>query len=337
MALGKLSVSHVPERYILSPLQRPSLNLKLSTALPIVDLSHLQDPALRSHTIDEIRNACKAFGFFQVINHGITPSVMNDALDAATEFFNLPFEVKELLASDSVHEPVRYGTSLNHATDKVYFWRDFIKHYSHPISKWIHLWPSNPPSYKEKMGIYSEAVEVLQRRIMEAVLESLGLINNYLHKVMDEEGSQVIAVNCYPACPEPELTLGMPPHSDYGTVTILLQSCPGLQVMDKNKSWVSVPVIEGSLIVQLGDQMEVMSNGRYKSTVHQVTVSAEKKRISIASLHSLSLNKRMGPARELIDDEHPECYKEFSFKDFLDYISSSELMKKRYIDTLKMN
>lgn len=105
-----------------------------------------------------------------------------------------------------------------------------------------------------------------------------------------------MAINCYPACPEPDLTLGMPPHSDYGTLTILLQSGPGLQLQENKKNWHSVPLIEGALIVQLGDQIEVMSKGQYKSVVHQATVSAENKRLSIASLHSLPLNKKIGPA-----------------------------------------
>ncbi|KAM7260807.1 hypothetical protein ACFE04_026282 [Oxalis oulophora] len=149
MTLDKLRVCHVPQRYVLSPTQRPTLNHSIvGTALPIVDIAPLQDPALRSHVINEIRKSFQALGFFQVINHGIPLSVMKDGLDAATEFFNLPFEVKKILASGNVHEPVRYGTSLNHATDKIHYWRDFIKHYSHPISKWIHQWPSNPPSYK---------------------------------------------------------------------------------------------------------------------------------------------------------------------------------------------
>ena len=73
---------------------------------------------------------------------------MKDALEAATEFFNLPIEEKMRLVSDNINEPVRYGTSLNHTVDQVHFWRDFIKHYSNPISEWIHLWPSNPPTYK---------------------------------------------------------------------------------------------------------------------------------------------------------------------------------------------
>lgn len=84
----------------------------------------------------------------QVTNHGISSSVMRDALDAATRFFDLPADEKMLMVSDDVHTPVRYGTSINHSTDSVHYWRDFIKHYSHPLSKWIDLWPSNPPCYK---------------------------------------------------------------------------------------------------------------------------------------------------------------------------------------------
>ncbi|XP_044491985.1 2-oxoglutarate-dependent dioxygenase 21, chloroplastic-like [Mangifera indica] len=235
--------------------------------------------------------------------------------------------------SDNVHEPVRYGTSVNHTRDKVHFWREFIKHYSHPIVKWIHLWPSNPPSYKEKMGNYAKAVQLLQKQVLEAILESLGLNINYLQEDI-EEGLQIMTVNCYPACPEPDLALGLPPHSDYGSLTILLQSSPGLQFMDHNKS---APAIEGALIVQLGDQIEVMSNGQYKSIVHRATVRKEKKRISIASFHSLAFNRKIRPAPDLLSEEQPVSYKEFSFNDFLDFISSNNITGGRFIDTLKIN
>ncbi|KAK8554415.1 hypothetical protein V6N13_093410 [Hibiscus sabdariffa] len=94
-------------------------------------------------------------------------------------------------------------------------------------------------------------------------------------------------------------------------------------------------IVEGAFIVQLGDQIQVMSNGKYKSVVHQVTLSAEKKRLSIASLHSLPLNKKIGPAPELVDEQHPASYKEFSFRDFLDYISSNNNADGRFIDSIK--
>lgn len=187
------------------------------------------------------------------------------------------------------------------------------------------------------MGNYAKAVQALQKQLMEVVLQSLGLKSDYLHEEI-KEGSQVMVVNCYPACPEPELALGMPPHSDYGYLTILIQSQPGLQILDNNNNWYPVPVIEGALLVQLGDQIEVMSNGRYKSVLHRATLNKERTRISIASLHSLALEKKVGPAPELVDEEHPLAYNEGSFRGFLDHISGNDITKQqRYIDTLKKN
>ncbi|XP_021279688.1 protein DMR6-LIKE OXYGENASE 1 [Herrania umbratica] len=331
---GGGELPHVPRRYVLPPSQHPNPALDLTTTLPIIDLSPLHHASQRSLTLDKIQSNCKELGFFQVVNHGIPLSVMNDALDAATEFFNLPCEETMLLLSDNVHDPVRYGTSLNHASNKVHFRRDFIKHYSHPISNWIHLWPPNPPSYKDKMRKCAKAVQEVQKQLMKAILETLGLKFGTLHEEI-EEGCQLMAINYYPECPEPDLTLGMPPHSDYGTLTILLQSVPGLQLRDNNKSWLSVPLVEGALIVQLGDQIEVMSNGQCKSVVHQVALSAENKRLSIGSLRSPPLNKKIGPVPELVDEEHPVSYKEFSFRDFLDFISSNNIADRRFIDSIK--
>lgn len=153
----------------------------------------------------------------------------------------------------------------------------------------------------EKKWEAMQKQHILQKQLMGVVLENLGLNANYLHDDI-EEGSQVMAVNCYPPCPKPELALGMPPHSDYGTLTILNQSQQGLEIMDHDKVWHPVTFIEGALIVQLGDQVEVMSNGRYKSTIHRATVNMERKRLSIASIHSLPIEKKVGPSPQLVDE-----------------------------------
>ncbi|CAM8991079.1 unnamed protein product [Rhodiola kirilowii] len=338
MALTQMGVPCVPERYVLPPSQRPDTSLTPSpdnSDLPVIDLSLLDDATSKSQLMTEIKRACKELGFFQVTNHGVLQSVMKGALDCASDFFNLPAEEKMKLGSGDVHTPVRYGTSVNHVKDEVRFWRDFIKHYSHPISDWVHLWPTDPPDYREKMGRYATALQGLQKKLTSLVFESLGIEPDYLREEADQN-SQVLAVNCYPSCPEPEITLGMPPHSDYGTLTILLQSSPGLQIKNKKENWVSVPYIDGSLIVQLGDQMEVMSNGEYKSIVHRVTVSSDQNRFSIASLHSLALEKKIGPVPALVDDNHPVNYQEFSFNDFLNFIERNEITEGRFIDTLKM-
>ncbi|KAL8062364.1 hypothetical protein ABFX02_02G142000 [Erythranthe guttata] len=342
MAVSLTGRRNVPERYILPLPHRPALTDRnpmqqhcFSTKpLPVIDLSSLDNPLLRSRLIGQVSLACKEFGFFQVINHGIPVSLTKEALDVAKEFFDLPNETKMRLASDDVCKPVRYGTSLNHVKDKVQYWRDFIKHYSHPISTWIDSWPSDPPTYKKKMGNYTKAINDLHKKLMEVIFESLGLKRDYLQKEI-EQGSQITAVNYYPSCPEPSLALGLPPHTDYGLLTILLQNQEGLQIKDKIGNWHCVPAIKEGLVVQLGDHMEVLTNGRYRGVVHRAVLNSEKNRISIANIQTLSMDTKVGPASELVDDEYSVMYEEASFRDFLKFVSENDVLERRYIDTLR--
>lgn len=72
-----------------------------------------------------------------------------------------------------------------------------------------------------------------------------------------KNGSQLMVVNCFPPCPEPDLTLGLPPHSDYGFLTLLLQDeVQGLQIQFQER-WVTVEPIENGLVVNVGDHLEV--------------------------------------------------------------------------------
>ncbi|KAL8495687.1 hypothetical protein ACS0TY_019706 [Phlomoides rotata] len=254
MALSEMGISSVPQCYVLPPPQRPTSHQvpHCSTrAPPVIDLSSLADPLLRSHMVEEVHWACKELGFF-----------------------------------------------------------------------------------RNKMESYAKAVHYLQATIMEVVFESLGLRSDYLQKDI-EQGTQVIAVNCYPACPEPSLALGLPPHSDYGMLTVILQDQQGLEFVDSNGKWQTVPVIKDALVVQVGDQLEVLSNGRYKSIVHRAIVNSEMKRFSIASLHSLAIDRKVVPAPELVDEKHPLSYKEGSFGDFLHFLTDNGILERRYIDTLR--
>lgn len=114
---------------------------------------------------------------------------------------------------------------------------------------------------------YSKETKHLFLTLMEAILESLGLGKKATKKKTGEEednivekledGSQLMVVNCYPPCPEPELTLGMPPHSDYGFLTLVLQDdIPGLQIQFQGK-WFTVEPLANSFVVNIGDHLEV--------------------------------------------------------------------------------
>ncbi|KAH7537778.1 hypothetical protein FEM48_Zijuj03G0129400 [Ziziphus jujuba var. spinosa] len=310
---------YVPECYKIPASQRPSLSPMTAEDIPVVDLAGLkQGPIERATVIERMGNAY-------------------DALSMAFEFFKLPESEKMKYMSNDVHKPVRYCSSLKDGVDKIQYWRVFLKHYSHPLRHWIDAWPDNPSDYREKMGRYSTEVRKLGLELFEAITESLGLGPTYLSKKM-EVGMQVMAVNCYPPCPSPDMALGLPPHSDYSCFTILLQSSHGLQIVDaQDGRWRSVPVLHGALQVHVGDHIEVLSNGLYKSVVHRAVLSGERTRISIASLHSLGLDEKMETAKQLVDEENPKRYKESSFKDFLNFLSANDLSEgKNFIDTLKI-
>lgn len=179
--------------------------------------------------------------------------------------------------------------------------------------------------------------------LMDAILESLGLVENDIREDQSkdlknglEDGSQLMVVNCYPSCPEPDLTLGMPPHSDYGFLTLLLQDeVKGLQIQHEGK-WVSVEPLPNSFVVNVGDHLEIFSNGRYKSVLHRVLVNSCKYRISIASLHSLPFTSIVRPSPKLINQENPSRYKDTDFDSFLKYITSCEAKSKNFLESRKI-
>lgn len=116
------------------------------------------------------------------------------------------------------------------------------------------------------MVTYAKETKYLFLMLMEAILESLGLMGTIKNETEEEEddiikelqdGSQLMVVNCYPPCPEPDLTLGMPPHSDYGFLTLLLQDeVAGLQIQQQGQ-WVTLEPNPNSFVVNVGDHLEV--------------------------------------------------------------------------------
>lgn len=188
------------------------------------------------------------------------------------------------------------------------------------------------------MGKYSRETMKLAMELTEAMTESLGLSRDYLSEKM-EKGMQVMALHCYPPCPDPHLTLGLPPHSDYSCFTILLQSSSGLEILDTDDSWRVVPVVSGALQVHIGDHLEVLSNGVFRSVVQRVRVNTERTRISLASLHSLGKEDKVGVAEGLLEGDCKRGYKESSFQDFIEFLSKNDLSdqhRQSFLDSLKI-
>lgn len=103
---------------------------------------------------------------------------------------------------------------------------------------------------------YSKHITVLGNNLLELLSEALGLKPDHLNKMEISEGHRCSS-HYYPACPEPELTLGTSQHSDPGFITILLQNhISGLQVLYRDH-WVDVEPTHGGLVVNIGDLLQV--------------------------------------------------------------------------------
>ncbi|KAL2489705.1 2-oxoglutarate (2OG) and Fe(II)-dependent oxygenase superfamily protein [Forsythia ovata] len=289
--------------------------------LPIINFSRLHHDSV----IKQIHEACRNFGFFHVMNHGISDSVIEEALNVNSNFFGLPVAMKEEFNSDDVQKPVRFSRLQIGCHENEMLSRDFLKLYAHPLHHFVNLWPSNPLKYREKMGMYATEVRKLGIELFGAIMESLNLSPTYL-KQNFEQGVQIIGINSYPPCSGSSIKTGTAAHTDHSIITILLQSSPGLHIMDRSDgAWKSDLKTKGSLKVLVGDHLEVISNGLYKSVLHRAISSSNNcTRLSIADFHSLGMDDIVEPATELVDEDHPKRYRGSSLRDYLEHLSSKD-------------
>ncbi|XP_058221886.1 protein DMR6-LIKE OXYGENASE 2-like [Rhododendron vialii] len=334
------SVNHVPSNYIRPISDRPNLieveKLEGSNLIPVIDLQGLHGLD-HSHVIEKIGLACQHHGFFQVKNHGVPETMIENVQRIAREFFQLPESERLKNYSDDPSKTTRLSTSFNVQTEKVSNWRDFLRLHCYPLQNYVHDWPTKPPSFREEVAEYCTSVRGLTLRLLGAISESLGLDRDYVSGQLGSHG-QHMAMNYYPPCPEPELTYGLPGHTDPNLITILLQDdVPGLQVLHKGK-WVAVNPIPNTFIINIGDQMQVISNDRYKSVLHRAVVNSDRERISIPTFYCPSPDAVIGPAPELVDDEdrRPAVYKKFTYQEYYDKFWNRGLATECCLDMFKV-
>ncbi|KAL5062515.1 hypothetical protein RYX36_024252 [Vicia faba] len=322
------TLNHVPSNFIRPIGDRPDLQLLSSTndSIPIIDLQGL-DSSNRYEIIQKIAHACQNYGFFQILNHGVPEKVLSDMMNVSKDFFNMSESERMKSYSDDPLKTTRLSTSFNVKTEKFSNWRDFLRLHCHPLEDYVHEWPANPPSF-------SKQLRNLALRLLEAISESLGLEKDYINKALGKHG-QHMAINYYPPCPEPELTYGLPAHADPNVITILLQNdVVGLQVL-KDGKWITINHVPNTFIVNIGDQIQVISNDKYKSVLHRALVNSEKERMSIPTFYCPSPDAIMKPAPELLDNDHPAQYKDYEYDEYFKKFWNRGLSKETCVDMFK--
>nr|CAB3451184.1 unnamed protein product [Digitaria exilis] len=278
-------------------------------APPVIDLSA---PGCG----ERVAEAAREWGLFQVVNHGVPSSVIAELQRVGRAFFALPREDKERYTMDRASGRIEgYGTTLQREA-----WHDFFFHVVAPPARVDHgVWPRSLDGYREANEAYSRHAQRLARDLFEHLSLGLGLDEGAMAEAFGG-GDMVFLqkINFYPPCPQPELTLGVLPHTDMSTLTLLVPNeVPGLQVF-REGHWYDVKYVPDALIVHIGDQIEasILSNGAYKAVLHRTTVSKEKTRMSWPVFVEPPGELVVGPHPRLVTDESPAKYKAKKYKEY---------------------
>ncbi|KAL8095632.1 protein DOWNY MILDEW RESISTANCE 6 [Apium graveolens] len=319
------SYTTLPASYIRPASDRPSLSqVSDCENVPLIDLG-TKDKHLITR---QIGDACEQYGFFQVINHGVARETMEKMQQVSKEFFKLPVEEKMKLYSDDPTKTTRLSTSFNVKKETINNWRDYLRLHCYPLHKYSPEWPAHPLSFREIVSNYCKEVRELGLRLEEAISESLGLDKDCIKEVLGEQG-QHMAINYYPECPQPDLTYGLPGHTDPNALTILLQDLDvsGLQVL-KDGHWLAVKPHPNAFVINIGDQLQALSNGKYKSVFHRAVVNSNKARLSVASFLCPYDCAMISAPKKLIEDGFQAMYRGFTYAEYYKKFWSRNLDSK---------
>ncbi|KAI3419812.1 Fe2OG dioxygenase domain-containing protein [Psidium guajava] len=314
-ALATVGLDELPAQFVRPSHERPESSRAIEgITVPVISLSQPHRSLVRA-----VHEACHEWGFFLVTDHGIPPELIRRLQEAGGDFFRLPQEEKEKYANDPSRGSFEgYGTKMTKNHDEKVEWVDYFFHLMHPPCKVKHeTWPHHPPSYREITEKYNEEILKLTKVLLELISEGLGLEKNALKASLGGDRMELeMKINLYPPCPQPQLALGVEPHTDMSAVTILVPNdVPGLQVW-KDGNWFAVDYLANALFFHVGDQIEVLSNGKYKSVLHRSLVNKEKTRMSWAVFCAPPQEALIGPLPGLMDDHNPAKYSTKTYAEF---------------------
>ncbi|KAL1332653.1 1-aminocyclopropane-1-carboxylate oxidase homolog 4 [Arachis ipaensis] len=289
--------------------------------VPTVDFSAVETS--RAAVVDQIRRAASTIGFFQVINHGIPPELLERTVAAMKKFHEQPAEERARVYRREMGTGVSYISNVDLYNSKAASWRDTLQIRMGPIA----ADPEEIPEVcREEVRAWDKEAVRVGELVIGLLSEGLGLGAEKLPEMGLVQG-RVMVGHYYPPCPEPDLTVGLTSHADPGALTVVLQDhVGGLQVRSKD-GWVDVKPVPGALVFNIGDLLQIISNEEYKSADHRVLANCSNDpRVSIAIFFNPGeREKTFGPLPELTSAEKPPLYRNFTFNEFITRFFKKEL------------
>ncbi|EFJ15345.1 2-oxoglutarate-iron(II)-dependent oxygenase [Selaginella moellendorffii] len=288
----------IPGRYIKPPSHRAVKHLIIpGVEIPVIDMAALESD--REKFVQTLCKASSEWGIFQVLIFLLREFICSQLRKIIFKIFYFLFKEKMKYYTEEVFVPVRYCMSMTPSQETHMEWHDHFQHYFSNREK-EHPWPKKPACYK----------------LMSALSEGLGLDSNRLVKSFGDS-EMILRSNYYLPCPNPDLALGMNGHTDSGGLTILFEDQVGGLQARKGDLWYDLKPIKNAFIVNIADQLEILSNGKYKSIEHRVLVQPDQTRLSIVAFCNPSRDAVIGPLPELIDEQNPPLYKSTLYQEHI--------------------
>ncbi|XP_074307462.1 putative 1-aminocyclopropane-1-carboxylate oxidase [Silene latifolia] len=291
---------------------------------PIVDMEKLNGEQ-RNVIMEKIKDACENWGFFEVVNHTISHELMDTVERMTKQHYKKTMEqkFKEMVESKGL---VAAQSEVNDIDWESTF---YLRH--RPTTN-ISEVPDLEDEYRMVMKNFAAEIEKLSEQLLDLLCENLGLEKGYLKKAFHGKNGPTFGtkVSNYPPCPTPNLIKGLRAHTDAGGIILLFQDdkVSGLQLL-KDGEWVDVPPMKHSIVVNLGDQLEVITNGKYKSVMHRVIAQTDGNRMSIASFYNPGSDAVIYPAPELLEkQENCTTYPKFVFEDYMNLYTKVKFQEK---------
>ncbi|KAF7139871.1 hypothetical protein RHSIM_Rhsim06G0185300 [Rhododendron simsii] len=288
-----------------------------SSSIPLIDLSK---PDSKNHLV----KACEEFGFFKVINHGVPTEFISSLESEAVKFFSMPQSEKEKAGPP---EPVGYGNKCIGPNGDV-GWVEYLLFRANPgfdEQRLASIFGRNTEFTRCAVDDYVSAVKRMACEVLELLADGLKIQQRdvFSKLLMDEQSDSLFRVNHYPPCPELQgdtngrNLIGFGEHTDPQIISVLRSNnTSGLQISLRDGSWISVPPDQNSFFINVGDSLQVMTNGRFKSVRHRVVANGSKSRVSMIYFGGPPLSEKIAPLASLMEGEEDSLYKEFTWFEY---------------------
>lgn len=302
--------------------------------IPVIDISALVTGVGDCHKVAaEISLACRNYGFFYIVNHGVDERLQHQLEQVSRDFFAQDLETKLEISMSRGGRAWRgyfpLGGELTSGKpdlkEGLYFGAELGP--DHPQVKAgtpLHgpnLFPSNMPQLKRVVLDYMSAMTALGHSLMRGLALSLGLEESYFADRYTSDPLTLFRIFNYPparSMPETRADWGVGEHTDYGLLTILKQDMSaGLQVKVKSR-WIAAPPIPNSFVCNIGDMLDRMTGGEYLSTPHRVQNLTSHDRLSFPFFFDPNFNAAVGPIAlaKSVNDNKSERWDQSSVHEF---------------------